>query len=344
MTESDYPRITITALGNKGSGKTTFLLGMYADLSGGRKGYFLNATDPDVDLALAGKWEKLLDDGVLPPPNPADNIPYSFLFLDGMRPLLAVDWLDYRGGALEDTTGTASDDVAGLHERLNRSDSIYLVVDGGYLVEPVRPSTKLGISRSAGLRRMTSLLQNAVQSRTAAGELPPSIVVLITKADLIPPERTEPMDALVADVQELLSVAFSEGLSTLICPVMLGHFGLNPAAKVSTSDIDPRDLHLPIIFSLAEYMHQLSIVAHGVARSTAEQDRALKAQLAGLRAGAGRWLRRSDITALDRKRAEAADELANLEAVQQISAQRAVALFDELGSLPLFRDGIEVTR
>jgi hypothetical protein len=341
---TDYPSLTITALGNKGSGKTTFLLGMYADLSGGRKGYFLNASDPDVDLALAGKWEKLLDDGVLPPPNPADNIPYSFVFLDGMRPLLAVDWLDYRGGALEDATGAASNDVMGLHERLNRSDSIYLVVDGGYLVEPVRATTKMGIMRSAGLRRMTSLLQNAVQARRSAGELPPSIVVLITKADLIPPDRSEVLDALVSDVQELLSVAFSDGLSTLICPVMLGHFGLNPPATVRTADIDPQDLHLPIIFSLGEYMHELSIVAGGAANASAHQARDLTDQLGALRAGAGRWLRRSAITELDRRRAESAAEVAGLEAVQQVAAQRAAALFDELGTLPLFRNGIEVTR
>jgi hypothetical protein len=165
---TDYPSLTITALGNKGSGKTTFLLGMYADLSGGRKGYFLNASDPDVDLSLAGKWEKLLDDGALPPPNQADNIPYSFLFLDGIQPLLAVDWLDYRGGALDDETGAASQDVPGLHERLNRSDCIYLVVDGGYLVEPVRSSTRAGIMQRAGLRRMTSLLQKAVRERPAS--------------------------------------------------------------------------------------------------------------------------------------------------------------------------------
>jgi hypothetical protein len=339
---TNYPSLTITALGNKGSGKTTFLLGMYADLSGGRKGYFLNASDPDVDLALAGKWEKLLDDGALPPPNQADNIPYSFIFLDGIQPLLAVDWLDYRGGALDDQTGAASQDVIGLHERLNRSDCIYLVVDGGYLVEPVRPSTKAGIIQRAGLRRMTSLLHKAVQERLAARELPPSIVVLITKSDLIPPERSESLDPVVSDIQELLSVAFSDGLSTLICPVMLGHFGLNPPAKVRTADIDPQDLHLPIIFSLAEYMHQLSLVAAGAASASAEQERALNAELAGLRAGAGRWLRRSTITEIDRRRAEATDQLANLEAVQQVAAKRAAALFDELGTLPLFRDGIEV--
>lgn len=341
---ADYPSLTITALGNKGSGKTTFLLGMYADLSAGRKGYFLNATNPDTDLLLAGKWDKLLDDGVLPPPNLADNIPYAFLFLDGARPLLGVDWLDYRGGALEDEVGAASGDVPGLHERLNKSDAVYLVVDGGYLVQPVENHTKPGIQRRAGLRRMTSLLQTAIRAREEAGDLPPSIVVLITKADLIPRARRDPLDAVVMDIQKLLSVCFADGLSTLICPVMLGHFGLNPQGKVRTSDIAPHDLHLPIIFSLAEYMQQLSLAAGSAASVSAQRLQQLDTHLSGLRTGAGTFFRRSSIAETARQRAEAEKEYRSLGAVQQHAAKRAEALFGELENLPLFRDGVEVSR
>jgi len=341
---TDYPSLTITALGNKGSGKTTFLLGMYADLSAGRKGYFLNATNPDADLALASKWDKLLDDGVLPPPNLADNIPYEFLFLDGTRPLLGVDWLDYRGGALEDEVGAASGDVPELHKRLNKSDTIYLVVDGGYLVRPVENHTRAGIMRMGGLRRMTSLLQTAIRAREASGDLAPSIVVLITKADLIPPARRDPLDEMVDDIQQLLSVCFADGLSTLICPVMLGHFGLNPEGKVRTSDIAPHDLHLPIIFSLAEYMHQLSLAASSAAAISAQRLRDLDTHLSGLRTGAGAFFRRSSIAEKSKERAAAEEEYKSLDVVQQVAAKRAGALFGELEGLPLFRDGREVSR
>jgi len=148
----------------------------------------------------------------------------------------------------------------------------------------------------------------------------------------------------VEDIQALLSVCFADGLSTLTCAVMLGHFGLNPPAKVSTGDIAPHDLHLPIIFSLAEYMHQLSLAAGSAASFSAQRKQELNAQLSGLRSGAGAFFRRSAIAAANRKRAEAADEYASLDAVQQIAAKRAAALFREMERLPLFRDGVEVSR
>lgn len=340
---ANHPSLTITALGHRGSGKTTFLLGMYADLSGGRKGYFLNAPDPDMDLDLARKWDKLLDDGELPPANLANNIRYSFLFLDGARPLLGVNWIDYRGGALADDQGAESQDVPGLHERLNESDSIYLVIDGGYLIEPVTTSNRSGIMRDAGLRRMTSLLQNAVQSRAAADSPRPSIVILITKADVIPRQRFASLGSLVDDVQSLLGLCFTEGFSTMICPVMLGYFGLEPKERVNQGDIAPRYLHLPIIYSLAEYMHQVSVAAGSAASASAQHQRELETQLAGLRAGAGPFLRRSAISAIDKRRADAASQSANMTEVQQYAAKRAEGLFGELAGLPIFRDGQEVS-
>lgn len=56
--------------------------------------------------------------------------PHSFRFSDGTRPLLGIDLLDYRGGALEDEVGAASGDVPELHERLRRPDSVYLCPPG----------------------------------------------------------------------------------------------------------------------------------------------------------------------------------------------------------------------
>lgn len=337
---ADYPSLTVTALGNKGSGKTTFLLGMYAHLSAGASGYFLSA-DPDTDIRLADRWDKLLEDGELPPPNLADNITYEFRFLDGIKPLLAIDWLDYRGGALEEETGSASGDVAGLHERLKKSDCVYLVLDGGYLVEPVSHATLRGIMRRAGLRRMTLLVQTAVEARTAAKAPPPSLVVLVTKTDLIPPQRR---NALEKDIRELLSLCFAEGFTTLICPVMLGRFGLNPDSRVDPRLIAPHNLHLPIIFALAEYMYQLSAGAQQASSASAQRYAALQRDLAALRAGAGPFFQRKKIAGTRHLLAEAARERETLSAVQRGAADRAATLFGELGGLQLFRDGIEVDR
>jgi len=341
---ADQPHVTITALGNSRSGKTTFLLGMYAVMSAGLQGYFLNAPDQDVDLDLAGKWERLLDRGELPPPNPGDVIPYYFDFLDGIQRLLGVDWLDYRGGALDDVRGTESGDVPKLHERIARSDSIYLVLDGSYLADPVNSSTKFTILRRAGLRRMTALLQAGVQQRLDDdGASPPSIVVLITKADLVPRQRRSRMDEIVADVQTLLPICFSTGFSTLVCPVQLGEFGLQPPERISTEDIAPRALHKPIIFSLAEYMRLLSIAAGNAESQSESQQQAIATEISGLRSGAGAFFRRSAIREAETRLATAIDERGSLSDVQKFAADRASRLFDELSGLPLFRDGHEVT-
>lgn len=336
----DYPSLTVTALGNKGSGKTTFLIGMYAHLSAGQKGYFLSA-DPDTDLNLANKWDKLLDDGALPPPNEADNISYKFRFLDGLKPLLGIDWLDYRGGALEEETGSASGDVKDLHDRLKRSDCVYLVVDGGYLVREVSHATRLGIMRKAGLRRMASLLQTAVEARKEAQTLPPSVVVLITKTDLIPPERR---DKIVPDIEQLLEVCFSAGLTTLICPVMLGDFGINPDSHVDPRDIAPHNLHLPIIFGLAEYMFQLSSGIQQLSAAQALRYAALERELRSLRSGGGAFFRSAKIAEAERELKKLTEERENMNAVEKAAANRARALFDELNELVLFRDGVQVSQ
>jgi hypothetical protein len=337
---NDQPHLTITALGNSGSGKTTFLLGMYAIMSAGLNGYFLNAPDQDVDLQLAGRWERLLDDGELPPPNPGQLIPYSFDFLDGLHRLLGIDWLDYRGGALSDQRGAESEDVPVLHARLVVSDSIYLVLDGSYLADPVRHATKAAILRSTGLRRMTSLLQGSVQQRVANGAPPPSLVVLITKSDLVPPARRANMAGIVEDIRQLLPVCFQEGFSTLICPVQLGEFGLTPPEHVPRELIGPQRLHYPIVFSLAEYMRLLSLAAVDAAHDARLRQRQAQDDI---RARRGSLFRRGRIGDAEAELRAAEDEERDMNTVQEIADGRAKRLYEELpGRLPIFRGGHEV--
>ncbi|MDS0134286.1 MULTISPECIES: hypothetical protein [unclassified Amycolatopsis] len=336
----DQPHITVTALGNSGSGKTTFLLGMYAIMSAGLNGYFLNAPDQDVDLQLAARWERLLDDGELPPPNPGEMISYSFDFLDGLQRLLGIDWLDYRGGALSDARGSESEDVPVLHERLAGSDSVYLVLDGSYLVDPVRHATRGAILRETGLRRMTSLLQGSVQQRIANGAPPPSLVVLVTKSDLVPPARRQRMEDIVDDIQRLLPICFQEGFTTLICPVQLGEFGQKPPDRVPAGLIGPQRLHYPIVFSLAEYMRLLSLAAAEAANEARLRKREAEDALRDLRRtlfGRGR-MRDAEAGLL-----AAQDEEHDMNTVREIAEGRAKRLYEELPSrLPMFRDGHEV--
>ncbi|MFD0635025.1 hypothetical protein ACFQ9X_29295 [Catenulispora yoronensis] len=60
------PQAKVTMLGTKGSGKTTYLLGMYAVLSAGVQGHTLVTTDLDDDEDMADAWYELCDNGRVP--------------------------------------------------------------------------------------------------------------------------------------------------------------------------------------------------------------------------------------------------------------------------------------
>src|SRR5690349_3434873 len=116
-------------LGTQGSGKTMYLYGMYAKLSAGESGFFLYADDHDIDLSLAEGWDALTSDGLLPPPTDEKPQRYPFVLNDGFQKILELDWVDYRGGAwMSRVNGSEAADAPAMLQRLENSDSIYLVL------------------------------------------------------------------------------------------------------------------------------------------------------------------------------------------------------------------------
>jgi hypothetical protein len=260
------PTVTVTMLGPSGSGKSTFMLGMYATLAGGHQGYFVEAAH-DEHLQLMDAWDLLYDDGELPPPTPEQPRPYQFHFLRGIQPLLHIEWIDYRGGALSDRGETP--DTAALVERLAASDSVYLVLDGPTVATWIRakvdaevsgqPMPDLGrLRRKLQVQNMTAMLLRAIGAREEQGKRPPSLVVVITKMDTLTEiTRLSEADAIAlmrTHLEELLPVAHAEGVSTLLQAVQLGVFGAQPTVKVDADQVAPRDLEKPFIFTFLEYL------------------------------------------------------------------------------------------
>ena len=252
------PDLTLTMLGATSSGKTTFLLGMYDILSTGLHGYFTFTEDPDQAVDLRDAWDLLIDEGELPPPNETDQSKYyRFVFSHGFNPLVTIDWMDYRGGALDDRTTSAAD-VAELRDRLNRSDSIYLVLDGGNLAKWLDDPAKLAfVQRKLQVRAMSDQVLRAMRHRQEQ-KLPfPSVVVIITKADLLRgPDRGvgEALAQVVDKLRDLLPVVWAQGITAVVCPVKVGNFGEESTGIVDVSTIDPVGLHRPMIFSLMHYL------------------------------------------------------------------------------------------
>ncbi|GHJ47135.1 hypothetical protein Cs7R123_44770 [Catellatospora sp. TT07R-123] len=264
---ANIPKVNLTVLGASGSGKTLFMHGMYAAMSAGVANYFLYTKDPDDDIDLMDAWSALCETGELPPATSVDGQKrYDFVLKHGFDSLLTIDCVDFRGGVLDVKT-TSADDAKEIHERLLVTDTVYMVLDGRHLGNWIAAIKDLPEGESLTLNpgsdpmriaKMSRLLDDAVTARRARGQLAPSVVVLITKIDLIPAlsglEWKKARSIAVRQLQHIMPKIFQPGITALICPVQVGRFGLEQYTKVDPSEVDPVGVHLPFIFSLLYYL------------------------------------------------------------------------------------------
>jgi hypothetical protein len=340
------PDLKLTMLGAADSGKTTFMLGMYNTLAVGMHNYFIFTEDPDQDVELREIWENLLDNGVLPQATRVnENKYYRFVFNHGFTPLLSIDWMDYRGGAVG-ARSTEAQDVAVLHKRLAESDSIYLVLDGQKLAPWLNGEKALtAVQQNMGLGRVSALVNQAVHDRTGRGLPVPSLVVIITKADLLRgPGRTlrAALDRVVDDaLEQLVPITFNQDVSALVCPVKVGNFGVRTSADMSVrvSDVDPVGLHRPMIFSLMHYLTEgqgaweIKQADYSSSRSAAQQ------QLAALNQGFMSIFRGQRITDARNRMGSLDDALER--GKQEYAANQSLIerLAQELAGHPMIRNG-----
>jgi GTPase SAR1 family protein len=231
--------IKITMLGTSKAGKTCYMLAMYAKMSEGINGFTLSTKDPDRDLELIDQWEKLVEEegeDRWPTPNDENFHSYSFNFNYSLTTrLMGFDWLDYRGGALRDSS--TKKDVEELRQRLVTSSCVFLCISGEYLSEPSDAS----VSTKAGIRRMNQLIGEFGTS----GEKVP-VVIVITKYDLC---RRRPKLEIVGDIKQLFGVFFEKGTGwpVMICPVTLG---MDLENNLNSGLIVPVNVHLPLVFAI----------------------------------------------------------------------------------------------
>ncbi|MBT0773267.1 hypothetical protein KIH74_30260 [Kineosporia sp. J2-2] len=350
------PEATVTMIGAPGCGKTTYFLGMYATMSSGLQGYFLVTEDLDLDLELSENWDGMCDDGEMPAPTNGE-VPRTFplVFRNGLQTILRFSWEDYRGGAM---SNRADDEVAvdatHLLERVHRSDSIYLVVNGNELLEPVTQASLQQVRRATKSRRMNAVLQDTTRRRQEEGRPVPSMVVLVTKSDLIaranPGVGKEELVERIADsARALLPSCFQEGTNTLICPVRIGEFSGDAQKQVAPEDVSPRNLHFPMIFSFLNYLD-------GQVESTRARLDSTRSLIAGNRGEAdrmnstfvGRMFKGGEIGRLRSAAITAEAEITTLTQDLNRSERQLTALSEDLRSalkncdVAVFQDGVRV--
>jgi hypothetical protein len=279
MSDDSTPHLLLTMLGASGTGKTTYLVGMYAEMSFGAKGFFLSA-DQDTHVRLTRQWDQMVGAGILPR-GTDESTTYPFRFRYGTTPLLSLEWVDYRGGAVASTTDTP--DAAGLLKRLERSDSLYLTIDGATLAGVLRSERKAELE----LRRSTSLYNNIVanvlDARRAENLIPPSIVLLVTKGDLL-------IDVLEGDSEERRQQVanwavgrypqfFGPDRDVAVCVVSLGELGYAPDARIDASLVDPIAVHKPIVFTLFSWYRRQAMLFESMSAALERQGQAEQAQL-----------------------------------------------------------------
>ncbi len=234
----------VTVIGFTGSGKTTYLTGMYIRMSMGVKNFSLLCKDRNMDLYLENLWEKICE-GSKPDPNNRSEC-YDFHIAHNFKPVCDFKWLDYPGGILADPEHQDRDK---LEESIKDSDCLLLIVDGELLADiQDSDANKYGTNIEKLLTGNSdtgyeedeeedkiSLIQNVLNSSRGIREelkmftqlssegftLPP-IGIVLTKCDLLGKEY---QDAVRLAIRNSFPGLFDEpDRIVLLMSVSLGYF------------------------------------------------------------------------------------------------------------------------
>jgi GTPase SAR1 family protein len=324
--------VKLTMLGVSGTGKTCYMIAMYGMMNDGEG---LNGFTVSSDEGKAGeineRWDKMLDSQQGQerwplPTNPGESVVYNFNlhFGNQPKPIIGFDWYEYRGGALLDFSDTSGQEVNQLRKRLQDSSSIMICLSGQHLLE----SDKLRVraKRKMGVGRINEFIR---ESLNAGNNIPPSVVITITKYDLC---RYESKEDLLKEIKEMFPPLFSEKTQWLVmvCPVTLGY---ELAAEPNDGEIKPSNLHYPIIFSLyAELVRKLWEMDDKLDKGSRELQTINKSDIK-------RFLERNKTF----KRKESLNEISKLANSIQNSLNLMAEKIDMEQEITIFFDGNEVT-
>ena len=230
--------VRITMLGVEGSGKTSYLLGLYSLMQLGINGFTLTAKEPDIDLEMTDEWENLVDlqgSDRWPPIDTKGIKQYIFDFCYGLQPLLEFEFLDYSGGAM------ASLPID------NSSSCLLLFISGDLLSEELENDSQSHIiARQAGTHIMNRHLLNIKKAKNTTNNDPFPIVIVISKFDMC---YQRGKAELIEKIKQIFQPLFipNSGWLVMICPISLGK---ELADDRNLGTIAPKNLHLPFVFAL----------------------------------------------------------------------------------------------
>ena len=231
-----------TILGETGSGKTCYLLGMYFEMTMGVAGYNILTPNHDEDKNLTLRYSMLNDKkrGASRFPAPSDSVQkYNFKLQYAFKTILPFEWVDYPGGYLDPATNAPdSEQYKQVSQNIKESSTLFICIDGENLCGS---DTEMKINN---VRRNSALYIVPYLGRFE-GKLPP-IAMVITKYDLCKND-TNP-----SEIKEIIEEVFTglflrDDVFVAIIPVSLG---ATLQDDNCSGELEPLNVHLPILMGI----------------------------------------------------------------------------------------------
>ncbi|MEH1780359.1 MAG: hypothetical protein V7L26_14805 [Nostoc sp.] len=281
--------IKIIMLGGQGSGKTCYMLAMYAAMQMGKHGFTITTINQDESVRLNELWERLVrTQGRDRWPSGTNQIHnYTFEFTEGLDSKIRFDWLDYRGDAMSEAA--TSDEITELRNQILQSSGLFLCISGEYLRETITDSNLAEVIVKTKARFMTDyMIRYGSNIRRQERQYFP-IIITISKYDLC---GHRPHLELIEDIKHIFSPLFtSESYWYLmVCPVTLGR---DLANNKDRGGIFPQNIHFPLIFALYCKLGQMGKSERAILQ---ENEEILEDLLD--RNSFMRWIQRNKITEL----------------------------------------------
>lgn len=232
-----------TILGETGSGKTCYLLGMYKKMTMGIAGYSVVIEDKEVENKFADRYNKLADKALGANRFPKgtekeDTETITFTLQYANDKILPFRWVDYPGGFLDPYLRDHNDErYQAVETSINESDMLFICIDGSNLVTG-NVRKKIRKVRDSCVKRINPYLGR----RANNGKPLPPIGLLITKWDLCKDYNN------TADLRNIIRDAFDSLFAgnnfVAIIPVSLGE---TLQQNNYTGELDPINIHIPIL-------------------------------------------------------------------------------------------------
>ena len=238
-----------TILGETGSGKTCYLLGMYYEMSMSVANYTVVATDPDADKNLTLRYKMLLDKARGRGRFPAGTEQmekYNFNLQYNYETIHPFQWVDYPGAYLDTTRRDVSDrQYQEVAKSILESEMLFICIDGANLTGS-STSQKIRKVKTRCAKHINPYLTELLNKLKKEKQGLPPIGMLVTKYDMCA-DDTDP-----DEVREIVEEAF-EGLFggndtfVAIIPVSLGDTLEDDEYQ---GELEPLNVHLPILMGI----------------------------------------------------------------------------------------------